>query len=397
MTLHPFPLTDLFLPATLIFLFTAGIALHATRAVGWSLVSAVFKAGFFVLYFGYVFHGEYSKLDDLSYLNQAALFAYNGVTFWNIFQHLPLIVGVAGGHFIYQIFCTYALYMFGPGYFAPVALNILLSPVIAALGCKIAEIEFGFTGPWRAVVFFVLLLDPAIVAWSGVYNGKDVLVLLGHVVILYGFMFLYRGQMLRAAGFIGPAACILFFLRFYVPVLFVVAFMLFILMGAGRRHLGRLLLVGSAGLAGILAVIGPGRILSNVAKLRSDFVNPAYGLIHFFLTPIPFNTDLGYRFLEIPAVLNWLFLPLLAWGVVLVARLRTPYSKFFLIYFAVFVSLYSTYGELQGPRHRLQLEFAMVIFVMLAVRALAHAALKQGGGMPPSSDGQHVLAAHDGG
>jgi hypothetical protein len=375
---HPFPLTDLFLPAALIFLFTAGVALFVTRAVGWSLASAFFKAGLFILYFGYVFHGEYSHQDDITYLNQAALFAANGVTVWNIFEHLPLILATAGNHFIYQIFCTYALYFFGPGYFAPVALNTLLSPLIAALGCKIAEVEFGFTGPWRAIIFFILLFDPTISAWAGFYNGKDVLVLFGHVVTLYGFMLLYRGQALRAIGLLGSAASFLFFLRFYVPLLFIAAFMLSIFLGAGRRHFGRLLLAGGAGFAGILAVIGPETVLSNLAKLRSDFVNPAYGLIRFLLTPIPFNADADYRFLEIPAVLSWLFLPLLIWGTILVARLRTPFSKFFLLYCLVFAGLYSTFAELQGPRHRLQLEFAIVIFEMLALRALMRSAMKPG-------------------
>jgi hypothetical protein len=299
-------------------------------------------------------------------------------------------------HFVYQIYCTYALYIFGPGYFGPVAMNTLLTAIIAAFGCKVAELEFGLTGQWRTVTFFAILFDPFVFVWSSLINGKDVLVLLGHVMMLYGVTLLYRGRLLRAVGCIGPAAVLMLFLRFYVPLLFVAAFTMSVLLGAGRRWFGRLLLLAGAGLAGLVAAVGPALFLSALAKVRGAFVNPAYGVPRFLLTPIPFNTDITYRFLEIPAILNWLFMPLLIWGVVLVARLRTPFSKFFLIYCAVFISLYSTYGDLQGPRHRLQLEFAIVIFVVLALRALAHAALKQGRSMPPSSDGR-ALGVHGGG
>jgi hypothetical protein len=381
-TLQPYLLSDLFAPAVMVFFGTLAIALHMTRAVAMSMVSAVLKAGFFLVYFGYFFHGDFTFKDDITYLSEAALFSANGVTIWNLFQHLPLILGTAGNHFIYQIFCTYALYIFGPGYFAPVSINILSTAVIAAVGCKIAELEFGLIGQWRTVTFFVLLFDPFIFAWSGLINGKDVLVLLGHAMMLYGFMFVYRGKVWRAVAVILPTVLVLFFLRFYVPLLFVVVFMLSISMGAGRRWLGRLLLLSAVGLGGVVAVIGPGTLLSSLERVRSDFVNPVYGVTRFLLTPIPFNTDPSYRFLEIPAVLYWLFLPLLAWGVILVARLRTSYSKFFLVYCVVFVSLYSIYSELQGPRHRLQLEFAIVVFGLVALRALIYCAVK---GAAPAS------------
>jgi hypothetical protein len=391
--LQPSLLSDLFAPTAMIFFGTLAIALFMTRAVAMSMVAATLKAGCFLVYFGYFFHGDFTFLDDITYLSQAALFSAHGVTIWNLFQHLPLILSTAGNHFVYQIFCTYALYFFGPGYFAPVSINILLTAVIAALGCKVAELEFGLAGQWRTVTFFVILFDPSIFVWGGFTNGKDVLVLLGHVITLYGFMFVYRGQGWRAAAVILPTGSVLFFLRFYVPLLFAVVFMLSVFMGAGRRWIGRLLLLSAAGVGGVIAVLGPGRLLSALEQLRSDFVNPVYGIARFLLTPIPFNTDINYRFLEIPAVLCWALLPFLAWGVVLVARLRTPFSKFFILYCATFIVLYSTYAELQGPRHRVQLEFAVVVFELLALRVLMRSAVK--GATASSSEGR--IAAHGGG
>lgn len=218
MSLHPFLLSNMFPAATIIFFATAALTLWMTRLPVISLAGALFKTGLFLFYFGYLFDGTYTFKDDLTYLWQAQLFAANHITVFNFYEHLPFIFSVTGNHFVYQLFCTFALQLFGPGYFVPVALNAAITAVIAALGCKIAEREFGLVGVWRNVAFFALLLDPSITAWATLINGKDILVLLGHVVMLYGFMLIYRGRIWRGAAILLPSALILFFLRFYVPL-----------------------------------------------------------------------------------------------------------------------------------------------------------------------------------
>ena len=102
-------------------------------------------------------------------------------------------------------------------------------------------------------------------------------------------------------------------------------------------------------------------------RLREDMVNPVLGLVRFALTPVPFNTTSEYGFLDLPAVFHWVMFPAALLGLWRVARMRHPFARFLLAYVAVFTALYAVYGELQGPRHRVQLDFAWATLQFVGV------------------------------
>ena len=214
-----------------------------------------------------------------------------------------------------------------------------------------------------------LLLHPDILAWSNVMNGKDIFVLLLHVLLLSAASLYFQGRNNLAIAVAIPVVVILLFLRFYVPLLFSGVFVLHQLLAVKRQHhfywfvgTTSLLLLGS------LMTIG-NLITSAWANLQKNIGNPIFGFVRMTLTPIPFNTELNYSFLDIPALFHWILMPMVAYGVIsLMRRKKTPFIKFFLLYLVIFMGLYSVYSELQGPRHRVQLDFAWAVLQFIGIK-----------------------------
>lgn len=368
--MSPFSFDTLTWPAAAIFLMTLIVSYQATKMPGTSVFAAFIKTGLFVIYFGLVFDGTYTFLDDWTYLEGGKDLLNDGVGVTNLAENWELALMIGGGeHFLYHLHNAYAFRLFGEGYFAPVTLNILLTVLIAFYGMKLAVLEFGFNRQASNLFFFFLLLHPDILAWSNVMNGKDVLVLQLHVILLTAASIYLRGQLYKALWLALPAVLILLFLRFYVPLLFAMA----LILGAvlTKRQGQFWYLITSIALVSIsLTWIGEGGLQYVFTALQENFVNPFYGLIRMLLTPIPFNTEENYAFLNFPALMHWLLMPFFIIGLRKVWKTRTPFARFMIAYLIVFFGLYAIYGELQGPRQRVQLDFAWALLQFIGAMAV---------------------------
>jgi hypothetical protein len=368
----------LFLPTAAIFIVSAAVSLRVTGSVAGALAASLFKAGLFLFYFSMMFDDTYVLLDDQAYIRGGEELFTKGIGPFNFVERLPELLVMAGGtQFVYYLYNAVAVSFFGSGYFAPVALNVILTAPMAALGTRLAEREFGFSGPARTWFFYYFFLFPDVLAWSTIVNDKDILVLFLHVVLLIGFSLWFRNRIVRALFLMIPASVVLLFLRFYVPLFFSAAFAVTAIVGGrfSRRLYG--LVAGTLLVAGAATAIGPRVIELAVNALRDDLVNPATGFLYFLLTPIPFNTEANYAFLDMPAAIHWILMPFAVFGVYRIYRLGTPFSRFFLVYFFTFAALYSIFGELQGPRHRVQLDFAWAVFQFAGLLALVRDALSE--------------------
>ncbi|MEO7244925.1 MAG: hypothetical protein ABIX12_07240 [Rubrivivax sp.] len=369
--LPSFELGQLALPAALIFGVAGLAAWRVTGSVLIALALASAKTAPFLIYFGLVFDGTYTYLDDWTYLERGAALDAAGVTPFNLLQHLPLLLAAGeGNHFLYYLVNAVAVGLFGDGYYAPVALNVVASVGVAWVATRLLVRE-GLCPPrWTSALFAFALLHPDILAWSTVLNGKDTLVLLLHVLLLTALSWQLRGRRLAALALAGAATAALLFLRFYVPLLFALALALSAATQIHQRGRLRLLLLGAALMGGLAAYFGPAVGEQALDAVRSDLVNPLTGFVRFVLTPIPLNTDDNYAFLDVPATLHWLLLPAVILGVWRVWHHGTAFTRYLLAYTAVFAALYATYGELQGPRHRLQLDFAWLTFQFVGLLGL---------------------------
>ena len=106
-------------------------------------------------------------------------------------------------------------------YYAPVAINIALTAFIAFLGARLAIIRFGMSKFVSKLFFIYLFFHPDIFAWSNVMNGKDILVLLIHLLFLTAIsIFLQRNYLIAFIILFFIVTAFAVFLRFYIPFLF---------------------------------------------------------------------------------------------------------------------------------------------------------------------------------
>lgn len=370
---QPFDIATLLLPSVVIWLTTLVVAWRVTSSPVLALILALIRTAVFAAYFTIVFDGTYTFLDDWTYLERGAELRAEGVGLLNMFDNLPLLIAVGQGeHFLYYLYNTIAFDLFGEGYYAPVALNSALTAVIAGLGTTLAVRERLVPQRQRAIFFAFMLLHPDILAWSTVLNGKDTLVLLLHVLLLYAVS-LYLNQQRRAAVLLAaPTVLAALFLRYYVPILFAAAWVVSTAAQLRRAARWRTLFVGLIVIGGLFAQLGTEGLNFALDRLREDMVNPLVGIVRFALTPVPFNTEAAYGFLDIPALFHWLMLPAVALGIYRVSKSGRRFSRFLLAYTVVFVSLYAIYGELQGPRHRVQLDFALAVYQFIGIGVLGN-------------------------
>jgi hypothetical protein len=366
--MRPFDLDLLIFPAATIFVATLVLSLFFTRDFLASLLLSLLKSAIFAVYFGLMFDGTYTSFDDWHYLAGGKELLLNGVGLQNLAQNWDEVTQVAGGsHFVYYLYNAYAIQAFGDAYFAPVALNVVLTTVIAIFGTALARVEFGINQRQSTWLYALLLMHPDVLAWSSVFNGKDILVLLAHVLLLLAISLLFRGRLLTALLLALPTALMLEFLRFYVLPLFTLALASSVLLSNVRFPIKYCLMwacIAAALFPVATSTFSPG---INIGWLQGSFPNPVSGFVRTLLTPIPFNTEVSYGFLNAPALIHWILMPFVALGLVRVWRIRTLFSRVFLAYLLVFVCFYSLTEELQGPRHRVQLCYALALLQFIGV------------------------------
>jgi hypothetical protein len=368
--MQPFPLIDLIWPA--IFILVAGftISYAFTRRIVLSYWVTALKAGLFLLYFGWLFNGTYTFLDDWRYLDIGQQLAANSVGLMNIISHYKYIVStVAGANVAYYVYNATAVRLFGPGYYAPVALNIVLTFLEAGLLMKVARDGLGMGRRAAIGLFAFLALSPDILAWSTIPNFKDTLVATGTAAAVCAVAMVDRHRIGRATLLAVAAAFVLVITRLYVPLMLGVAFGITLFMSPHGRRNPWLWLLAAAALFFVLRYMGHGNLVDALHALRSRMDNPVVGVVRFLVTPIPFHTAPGYGFMNLPQMIYWVLLPFMFHGIRCVWRKTTVSSRFIVIYFILMLLLYGSFTTLQGARHRVQIDGLVVIFQFYGLMA----------------------------
>ena len=366
-----FPFSDLAIPAIAILTIGFLIALACTRRPVLSAVIAALKAGLFAVYFGVLFDGSYTFLDDWRYLRVGQMLAREHVGILNFFTNYHYVRStVESANLSYYIYNASAIDLFGAGYYAPVAINVMLTFVAAALLMQTARIGLGMSRRVSTGLFVCLALDPSILAWSTVTNMKDILVATATMGVVYAVALVDAHKVWRALTAAVIGAAVLIVTRFYVPLTLGVGFGIALFFSRRARRSPWLWLLGVVALVAVVHFLGHGSLISAVHDLRAHAGNPVTGVVRFIATPIPFHTTPGYSFLDLPQLVYWLLLPFEAWGLAAVWRKRTLTGRFLVVYFLIMTALYGVLTSLQGPRHRIQIEGLIVVFEYYGILAM---------------------------
>ena len=370
-SIQPFPIGQLIWPAIAIMVIGFLISLAYTHRAGLSLGVAALKSGLFLIYFGFLFDGTFTFRDDWKYLRFGEELVQNGVGIFNLMHNYDYVRStVKSANLFYYVYDASALVIFGHGYFAPVAANILLTFIAAGMLMKAARRGLGMGRRASIGLFVFLALSPSLLAWSTVANLKDILVATGTAGVVYAVALVETGKPKRAVMVAILCGLILALTRFYVPLMMGAAFGIGLLASRRGRRSPWLWLAGIVALAIVVHELGHGSIGGALHQLRSRLSDPVTGVLRFMLTPIPFHTQPQYAFLNLPQVFFWAMLPLQLYGIVSVWRSKKMTGRFMVIYFVMMTLLYGAFPTLQGPRHRVQIEGLIVIFQYMGILAL---------------------------
>lgn len=364
-----FSFASLWLPSITIFIFGYIVCTYILKDRLQAFVIAAVKALLFFSYFYFVYDGTYtSGSDDYYYLSKGALLVKQ-------IREIPLasieLMHVAESfHFMYVVISAIAQYAFGEHYYSLAAINVMASILCGVISYAIIKNQYQ-DDKLAKIFCMAMLIYPDVLSWSSVFAGKDTFVLLGHLIFLYAFSNLIKGDVRRGGLFILIALLFMLNLRFYV----VIIFLPLVFLKIQKRfviYLFSLGLIAAAlffDLFHTFAVLFKGG-MSYVEFDDYKFLRLPFDVVHFWLTPRPFHEDSIHGFLLFADIFNWIFFPLIFFGLLKCFRSKDQFAKFLAIYFLAFSVFYGLIDYLNGPRHRLQLTFALIFFLWVGANEL---------------------------
>ncbi|MBD1896896.1 hypothetical protein [Coleofasciculus sp. FACHB-129] len=310
-----------------------------------------------LLYFAFFYDGTWTFLDDIGYQFQGKKMlelGYNPITALVNPDGLSNLMFLSGGrHILYGWWNILGQYLFGKYYYPPVFLNVFLTFISGYFLFRIAHLS-GFSRKYSRGLFLFALFHWEIVVWSSFVNLKDILVMTLTIIALYLILRLSKQLKLYDLLSLGGIVFIFFWIRFYVPVVIMIATLIWIsLFQKGwRRYI--LLVLAAIGSISVVFFLGLEDTLYNLNRLDRNWTTIVLGVIRMALTPQPWSIEPAYTFLFFPSILHWvLFLPAIWGGWMLWWRSREV--KLLFIYLALALLLYGAFYDLQGPRQRLQI------------------------------------------
>ena len=369
--IQPFYIFDLAIPTLFIVCVGFIVSYLVVRKPHWALSIGIIKGFVFLIYYGVLFDGTFSFLDDWTYLNIGKDLLASGVSVTNMAVRFPELFSAAGGiHFVYYLYNADSFRIFGPYYYSPVSINIALTYVVAGLFVGSCRNDLAISRYLASGLFVFIVLHPDILAWSTVMNGKDTLVMAGTALATYAVSLAANGRYGFATTLAMVIGVVLFFTRFYVPLLLIASLLTALLLSPNNRQYGALWFLAALGLIGLVLILGLDQLFLAYGRLQEEFVNPLYGIPRILLTPIPFNTSEHYAFLNFSQIFHWLMMPVMLYGMVCIWLKSTLTARFIVLYFLMMIFLYGMFGQLQGPRHRYQLDGFIALFQFFGILML---------------------------
>ena len=343
----------LWLPALFVILMGTIVSVRFIRvSLPASIALALVKASVPFLYFGYYSNRAWHLLDDMTYYEVGRLLLAKGNNPFFIFFTVDgreRLFSVAGGnHILYYWWNLLAVYLFGPYYSSPVFLNVAMTFVSAAFIGGIARVA-GCSESYAKYLAGFFLLQWDLFVWSSLVNLKDTLVILLTVAAIYFGMQVVQRREIRYLLFLAVPLYAMLWIRFYVPILLLVALLLWTALTVHGSKRFLVMLFSAAGAFAVLHLSSAEPFIWQY--LRADWI---YGIVRFIFTPLPWSISPEYSFLTASSILHEVtVVPAIIVGVRL-ARNNAGF-RFVAIYFLVVILFYGHVPPRQGPRERMQI------------------------------------------
>lgn len=254
-------------------------------------------------------------------------------------------------------------YLFGPYYFSPVFLNIILTLFIGIYLMFILSYA-GFSEKYCKyyLAFFVIHWD--VLVWSSFINIKGVLVTLLVVMYFYSLIRIVSDHRDGKSKYhVIWLMCILYIIywsRFYIIAILIASTVLWLFIESEVSFNKMSLLGGTISFVGITSFgfqMARGTGYFNTV----DFVNIITSVPRVILSPRPWAIQSEFSFLIVPAIFHWIFLIPAIIGFFRI----TPINKnirLLSIYVVMFIGFYSLFSGLSSVRMRFQIIFVIILF-----------------------------------
>jgi len=360
------PYYNLLIQSSSIFIIGFIVLYSYTKSIKTAYFIALIKAFIFFIFFNNFFNFSYTFLDDVTYIETSIEYINNGKTFLSLLsQPLDLIFAFGKWHYLYYLYNILSIEIFGAFYSSPVAFSVILTFFSSLVLYRLLLLlNFPMKVSIYISVFFILHWD--LIVWSSFFDLKDTFVQFLTISLIY--LIIKNDMKIKFINIFLISFLILLmtFLRFYIPYFIVISYVFFLFL---RKYIDSkknklmyftIILVGFT----ILIILINAFFLKEVTLFFNNFTNPIIGSIRYLLTPLPFHTDEGYKFLFFSSILNFLFFPFLIYGIFIFSKsnLLNSYKYFILINLFIILLFYGSFVELQGPRHKVQIIPFLVIF-----------------------------------
>jgi len=372
MNLQTFDLLETFPSSLLIFIFGFLITYKLSRNFYLSLFTSTIKTIIFSLYFTVYFDGTFTFIDDWKYFNISKSMV-NNFDFFRLFDqdfYDKLHYLSKSRHITYYVHNIISMKILGIYYFVPVCFNILLLYIAGYYFFKLL-IKLEFKKNHAIFLYLFLIFHFEILSWGSIANLKDILVLLLTILLFYSFYKFEEKEYFSALLLFFAVFIIFSSLRFYIPFLFILSIVIYhILKYSSNLSFFKKIffLIFTLFTLLILSMVFKESFSYELDILLGGYTNPIFGSIRFLLSPIPFNTEEKYSFLDFPLLISWILYIFTFYGFFLMLKLNNKFLKIFLVYFVIIVLFYGSYEELQGPRHRIQIIFIIIIMTYFGLK-----------------------------
>lgn len=325
----------------------------------YTILIASFKISIPFLYFSR-FGNKWTPYDGRKFQTVATTLLEQGHTPWSLVFHWDfLITYVDSTHVIPYWWNVTAQYLFGPYYYSPIFLNVILT-VFTGMYCMFILSRSGFQESYYKyyLAFFVLQWD--VLVFSSILNIKSIIVTLFITMYLYHFIMMVSSRNSAWSGFHFAMVLLILFIiywsRFYIVPLLVMSSLAWIAFHSRRKKWVPIL---------ALPVVALYPIIERGLK-QTQYFEPltltefVFNAAKIVLTPRPWGVNAEFSFLIIPAVFHWLFIfpsifsSLLLWN-------KSKYTRLLVIFTVGFVVFYAIFPGLASVRMRYQIVFVITL------------------------------------